>query len=100
MKLNKKLLLSSLVLGIFVVLVPQSNAKIECKNIYQNAGETPVDDELCQVVGYNEIPGRAFPNGSIIKKKNWPQVYYIENFQKRAIESPALFESRGFDWNG
>ena len=100
MKLKKELLLSSLFIGIFFVIAPNSNAKIECKNIYKNAGETPVDDELCQVVGYNEIAGRAFPNGSIIKKKNYPQVYYIENFQKRAIESPALFESRNFDWKG
>jgi hypothetical protein len=100
MKFKKELLLSSLFIGIFFTLTQYGNAKIECKNIYKNAGETPVDDELCQVVGYNEIAGRAFPNGSIIKKKNYPQVYYIENFQKRAIESPALFESRGFDWNG
>lgn len=100
MKFKRELLLSSLFIGIFFTLTPYSNAKIECKNFYKNAGETPVDDELCQVVGYNEIPGRAFPNGSIIRKKTNPQVYYIENFQKRAIESPALFESRNFDWKG
>ncbi len=100
MQFKKELLLSSLFIGIFFTLTPYSNAKIECKNIYGNlAGETPADDELCQGIIYNEIPGRAFPNGSIIKKKNYPQVYYIENFQKRAIESPALFESRNFDWN-
>lgn len=98
-KYNKKQVIATVLFAaMFFVLVPYGEAKIECKNFYKNAGETPVDDETCQTVGYNEIPGRAFPNGSIIKKKTSPKVYYIENFQKRAIESPALFESHGFDW--
>lgn len=97
-KYNKQALVASVLLASFFLGVPYGEAKIECKNIYKNAGETPVDDETCQAVEYNEIAGRAFPNGTIIKKKLYPQVYYIENFKKRPIESPALLDSHGFDW--
>jgi hypothetical protein len=98
-KYNKKQTIAvSVLVAMFFVLVPYGEAKIECKNFYRDGREQPVDDETCQTVGYNEIAGRAFPNGTIIKKKTNPKVYYIENFQKRAIESPALFESHGFDW--
>lgn len=100
-KYNKKYTIATaLFVAMFFVLVPYGEAKIECKNFYRDGREQPVDDETCQVVGYNEIPGRAFPNGTIIKKKLYPQVYYIENFKKRPIESPALLESHGFDWRG
>jgi len=97
-KHNKEAIAISLFAAMFFVMVPYGNAKIECKNFLKDGQETPVDDELCQAVGYNELPGRAFPNGSIIKKKLYTQVYYIEDFKKRPIESPALFESRNFDW--
>ena len=97
-KNNKKVIMISVFMAMFFVIVPYGEAKIECKNFYKNAGETPVDDETCQTVGYNEIPGRAFLNGSIIKKKTNPKVYYIENFKKRPIESPAIVESRGLNW--
>ena len=95
---NEVLIATVLFAVMFFVLVPYGEAKIECKNFYRDGREQPVDDEICQAVGYNELPGRAFPNGSIIKKNINPKVYYIENFQKRAIESQALFESHGFDW--
>jgi len=97
-KYNKQALVASVLLAFFFLGVPYGKAQIECKNFYRDGREQPVDDEKCQVVGYNAIPGRAFPNGSIIKKKTDPKVYYIENFQKRAIESPVLLESHGFDW--
>jgi hypothetical protein len=100
-KYNKKYTIATaLFVVMFFVLVPYGEAKIECKNFYRDGREQPVDDETCQAVEYNEIAGRAFPNGTIIKKKLYPQVYYIENFKKRPIESPALLESHGFDWRG
>lgn len=53
--------------------------------------------EIC--VSYGQGSGRYFANGSIIKSNASPKVYYLENFQKRPIESPEMLESR-FNWRG
>jgi hypothetical protein len=95
MKFKKELLLSSLFIGIFFTLTPYSNADVQVCPAFTvcNNGEGTIT-----IPSYSQGAGNAFPNGSIIKSNKSPKVYYIDEFQKRAIESPALFESRNFDW--
>lgn len=44
------------------------------------------------------VNSSSFPNGTIIKSKNDPKVYFMENGLKRHIPSPLIFESQ-FNWD-
>ncbi len=101
MKLKKELLLSSIFIGIFFVFVPYGEAVTATCTIFR-ADDVPgcADPEnLVDIAEYNEIAGKAFPNGNLIKSNTNPKVYYLDNFKKRPIESPAIVESRGLNWN-
>jgi hypothetical protein len=48
------------------------------------------------VMSYASSP--SFPNGILLKSTNNPKVYYIDNGQKRPIESPNMLRSQ-FRWD-
>jgi hypothetical protein len=84
-----KVLLPIMLFGVSLGLAPISEAS-SCAVTAQNT-------TIC--LNYGEGSGRYFPNGAIIKSNASPKVYYLDNFTKRPVESPALLESR-FDWKG
>lgn len=87
---NIKILALMLLITYYFESTPSSVSSASCAT-------TPNNIEIC--LPYGQGSGRYFPNGTIIKSNDEPKVYYLENFKKRPIESPALLESR-FDWSG
>lgn len=101
-KYNKKYTIATaLFITMFFVLVSYGEAVTPTCTIFR-ADDVPgcADPKnLVDIAKYNEIAGKAFPNGNIIKSNTNPKVYYLEDFKKRPIESPAIVESRGLKWN-
>lgn len=100
-KYNKEVIAISLFVAMFLMNAPYSEAVTPSCTIFR-ADDVPGCSDpknLVDIAEYNEIPGKAFPNGSIIKSNTNPKVYYLDNFKKRPIESPAIVESRNLSWN-
>lgn len=62
---------------------------------YKWANVIPLSDRNLAVYPLGEP--LIYPDESLIKGQN-PEVYLIEQGQRRHITSPAIFESRGFKW--
>lgn len=53
---------------------------------------------LFAVISFQVQAADVLPSGSLVKIENDSRVYYIENGQRRWIESGAIFEAQGFSW--
>lgn len=54
-----------------------------------------------RVNSYNVVMSAylTHPDGSLVKSPSGPEVYLVENGQKRHIASPPVFESYGYRWD-